>query len=69
MMIYECLMLMLMLCKSSYARLTPEVLHPMELLGDVGHVESRSVRLEMVLVLVQDRCSVCAKRPIASYQV
>ena len=27
MMIYECLMLMLMLCKSSYARLTPEVLH------------------------------------------
>ena len=28
MMIYECLMLMLMLCKSSYARLTPEVLQP-----------------------------------------
>ena len=27
MMICECLMLMLMLCKSSYARLTPEVLH------------------------------------------
>ena len=26
MMVYECLMLMLMLCKSSYARLTPEVL-------------------------------------------
>ena len=37
----------------------------MELRGDVGHVESRSVRLEMVLVLVQDRCSVCAKRTIA----
>ena len=34
----------------------------MELLGDVGHVECRSVRLEMVLVLVQDRCTVCAKR-------
>ena len=32
----------------------------MELLGDVGHVESHSVRLEMVLVLVQDRCTVCA---------
>ena len=31
----------------------------MELLGDVGHVESRSVRLEMVLVLVQDRCTIC----------
>ena len=25
--IYECFMIMLMLCKSSYARLTPEVLH------------------------------------------
>ena len=33
----------------------------MELLGDVGHVESRSVRLEMVLVLVQDKGMVCAK--------
>ena len=33
----------------------------MELLGDVGHVESRLVRLEMVLVLMEDRCMVCAK--------
>ena len=33
----------------------------MELLVDVGHVESRPVRLEIVLVLVQDRCMVCAK--------
>ena len=38
----------------------------MELLGDVGHVESRSVCLEMVLVLVQDRCTVCAERTIGS---
>ena len=38
----------------------------MELLGDVGHVESHSVCLEMVLVLVQDRCAVCAKRTIGS---
>ena len=38
----------------------------MELLGDVGHVESHSVRLEMVLVLVQDRCTVYAKRTIRS---
>ena len=38
----------------------------MELLGDVGHVESRSVHLEMVFVLVQDRCTVCAKRTIGS---
>ena len=36
----------------------------MELLGDVGHVESRSVRLEMVLVLAQDRSTVCAQRTI-----
>ena len=41
-------------------------MHPMELLGDVGHVESRLVRLEMGLVLVQDRCTVCAKRGIGS---
>ena len=33
----------------------------MELLVDVGHVESRLVRLEIVLVLVQDRCTVCTK--------
>ena len=38
----------------------------MELLGDVGHVESHTVCLEMVLVLVQDRCTVCAKRNIGS---
>ena len=38
----------------------------MVLLGDVGHVESRSVRLEMVLVLVQDRCRVCAQRTVGS---
>ena len=36
----------------------------MELLGDVGHVESRLVYLEAVLVLVQDRCTVCAKHTI-----
>ena len=38
----------------------------MELLGDVGHVESCSVHLEMVLVLVQDSCMVCAERTIGS---
>ena len=32
----------------------------MELLGDVGHVEFVSVCLEIVLVSVQDRCTVCA---------
>ena len=38
----------------------------MELLGDMGHVESRSVRLEMELVLVQDKCTVCGKRTVGS---
>ena len=38
----------------------------MELLVDVSHVESCSVRLEIVLVLVQDRYTVCAKRTIGS---
>ena len=38
----------------------------MELLGDVGLVESRSVCLETVLVLMEDRCTVCAKRTIGS---
>ena len=31
MLIYECLMIMLMLCKSSYARLTPRVLQPADI--------------------------------------
>jgi hypothetical protein len=34
----------------------------MELLGDVGHVDLVLVHLEIVLVSVQDRCKVCAKR-------
>jgi hypothetical protein len=38
----------------------------MELLGDVGHVESHFGPLETVLVSVQDRCRVCAKRTIGS---
>ena len=41
----------------------------MELLVDMGHVESRSVRLEMALLLVQARCMICAKRTIGSYIV
>ena len=38
----------------------------MQLLGDLGHVESRSVRLEMVLVLMQDRWTLCAEHTIGS---
>jgi hypothetical protein len=40
--------------------------HLMELLSDVCHVEHVSVRLETVLVSVQDRCTVCSKRTIGS---
>jgi hypothetical protein len=36
----------------------------MELVSDVGHVESRSSRLETVLALVQDRCTVCTEHTI-----
>ena len=36
----------------------------MELLGDVGHVESHFFPLETVLVSVQDRCMVCTERTI-----
>ena len=36
-------------------------MHPVELLGDVGLVKLVSVRLDIVLVSVQDRCTVCAK--------
>ena len=36
----------------------------MELPGDLGQVNVILVRLETVLVSVQDRCMVCAKRTI-----
>ena len=36
----------------------------MVLLGDEAQVESRSVRLEIVLVLVHGRCTICAKYTI-----
>jgi len=38
----------------------------MELLGDVGHVNLVSVRLEIVLASVKDRCMVCAKCIVVS---
>ena len=41
-------------------------MHPMELLGDVGHVESHLFHLETVIVSVQDRCMVCTRRTIGS---
>ena len=50
--------------RRTYHRLRNRLHAPDELLGDVGHVESHSVHLEMVLVLVQDRCTVCVERTI-----
>jgi hypothetical protein len=41
-------------------------MHPMELLGDVGHVESPFGPFGEVLLLVQDRCTVWAKCTIGS---
>jgi hypothetical protein len=38
----------------------------MELLGDLGHMNLILVRLETILVSVQDRCTVCAKCTIGS---
>jgi hypothetical protein len=38
----------------------------MELLGDVGHVESRFGPFGVVLVSVQDRSIVCTKHTVAS---
>jgi hypothetical protein len=41
----------------------------MVLLSNVGLVELYSVRLEMVLILTQDRCTVCTKHTIGSQKV
>jgi hypothetical protein len=35
--------------------------HPMEILGDIGQTEARFGPFETVLILTQDRCTVCAK--------
>jgi hypothetical protein len=40
--------------------------HQMELLGDVAHVEYHFSFLEIVLVLVQGRCTVSSKHTIDS---
>ena len=41
-------------------------MRPMELVGDVGHVESRSVCLETVLASMQYSCMLCVEHTIAS---
>jgi hypothetical protein len=38
----------------------------MVLLGCKAEVEARLVHLEIVVILMQDRCTVCAKRTIGS---
>jgi hypothetical protein len=39
---------------------------PMELLGDLGQIEVVLVRLEIALILMQDRGMVCAEHAIGS---
>jgi hypothetical protein len=41
-------------------------MHLMELLGDVGHMESHFDLLGDSVSVGQDRCTVCAKRTIGS---
>jgi hypothetical protein len=41
-------------------------MHPMELLGDMGNVESRSSPFVDSVSVVQDRCMVCAKHTVGS---
>ena len=38
----------------------------MVLLGDEGQVEARFGPFEILLILTQDRCAVCAERTISS---
>ena len=38
----------------------------MVLLGEEAHVESGSICLETVLILMQDRCTVCMEHTICS---
>jgi hypothetical protein len=41
-------------------------MHSMVLLGDEAQVETGSVHLEIVLILTQERCMVCAEHTIGS---
>ena len=41
-------------------------MHPMVPLGDEAQVEARSAHLEIVLILREDRCTVCVERTIGS---
>jgi hypothetical protein len=41
-------------------------MHPMELLDDEAQVEAVSVRLQIVLILTQGMCAVCAEHTIGS---
>jgi hypothetical protein len=39
-------------------------MHPIVLLGDEAQVEAHFGRLEIVVILTQDRCTVCAEQTI-----
>jgi hypothetical protein len=41
-------------------------MHPIELLGDMGHLKSHFGQSKMVLVSMQEWCMACAKRTVGS---
>ena len=41
-------------------------MHPMDLLGEVGHVESCFGPFRDGVIVVQDRCMACAKHTVGS---
>jgi hypothetical protein len=41
-------------------------MHPMVLLGDEAQVETRFGLLDILLILTQDRCTVCAEHTMGS---
>jgi hypothetical protein len=70
--VHVCLEIVLILTQQRYTICAKHTIdleiiwtHPIEVLGDVGHMEVL-VRLEIVLVSMQDWCTVCAKRALGS---
>ena len=55
-----------MVCARCSIGLEIDWTHPTVPLGDVAQVEAHFGPLEIVLILTQDRCMVCADRTISS---
>ena len=50
--------------RQTYHRLRHRFNAPMVLLGDEAQVQAHSVRVEIVLILTQDRCAACVERTL-----